>query len=83
MERCELSRAVLQLKALGVENVARFDFPSPPPPRNLLAALELLHAAGAIDSNCHLTHPLGFRMAEFPLGPLHAKALLASGNCLN
>ncbi|CAH1391643.1 unnamed protein product [Nezara viridula] len=78
MERCELSRAVLQLKALGVENVARFDFPSPPPPRNLLAALELLHAAGAIDSNCHLTHPLGFRMAEFPLGPLHAKALLAS-----
>ena len=33
MQRCDLAAAVLQLKALGIHNVVRFDFSSPPPPR--------------------------------------------------
>lgn len=80
MQRSELSGAVLQLKALGIDNVLRFTFPSPPPARTLLAALELLHALGALTSSGSLTAPLGLHMAEFPLSPLHAKALLISGN---
>lgn len=45
----------------------------------MIRGLELLHALGAVDKKGHLTNPLGFRMAEFPLPPMHAKALLASG----
>ncbi|KAL1124315.1 hypothetical protein AAG570_002083, partial [Ranatra chinensis] len=78
MRRCELSGVVLQLKALGIDNVVRFSFPSAPPARALLSGVELLHALGAITEDGELTDPIGTRMAEFPLGPLHAKALLAS-----
>ncbi|XP_075211640.1 putative ATP-dependent RNA helicase DHX35 [Lycorma delicatula] len=80
MQRSDLSGAVLQLKALGINNVLRFSFPSPPPARNLLAALELLHALGVLSDDGSLTRPLGIQMAEFPLSPLHAKALLVSGD---
>ena len=31
MQRCDLAAAILQIKALGIHNVVRFDFPSPPP----------------------------------------------------
>lgn len=79
MQRLELSGAVLQLKALGIDNVLRFPFPSPPPARHLVSAYELLHALAAVDDNGALTEPLGLQMAEFPLPPLHAKALLVSG----
>uniref|UniRef100_A0A023F1F8 RNA helicase n=2 Tax=Triatoma infestans TaxID=30076 RepID=A0A023F1F8_TRIIF len=78
MQRIELSGAVLQLKALGIDNIVRFNFPTPPPAKSLLSSMELLHALGAIDENAQLTEPDGIRMAEFPLSPLHAKTLLAS-----
>lgn len=71
--------AVLQLKALGVHNVLRFDFPSPPPARHLVSALELLYALSAIDDDGNLTEPLGATMAEFPVHPLLSKTLIASG----
>jgi ATP-dependent RNA helicase DDX35 len=44
VQRSNLSSAVLQLKALGVDDVIHFDFPSPPPARHLAIALELLFA---------------------------------------
>ena len=49
MQRCALASTVLQLKALGIDNVARFDFLSPPPPQALANALEQLYALGALD----------------------------------
>lgn len=79
MQRTELSGAVLQLKALGINNVLRFNFPSPPPAKNLLSALELLYALNAIDDSGQLTDPLGVQMAEFPVSPLHSKTLITSG----
>ncbi|XP_069698122.1 probable ATP-dependent RNA helicase DHX35 isoform X2 [Periplaneta americana] len=79
MQRTELSMAVLQLKALGIDNVLRFNFPSPPPARNLQSALELLFAIGAIDSDGQLTEPVGLTMAEFPMNPLYSKTLITSG----
>ena len=80
MQRTELAMAVLQLKALGIDNVLRFSFPSPPPAKNLLSAVELLYALGAIDSNGNLTKPLGETMAEFPIAPIFSKVLIVSGN---
>ena len=44
VQRSNLAPAVLQLKALGVDDVVHFDFPSPPPARHLAVALEILYA---------------------------------------
>lgn len=79
MCRTDLSSALLLLKALSIDNVLRFSFPSPPPAHNLKCALELLYALGAIDDNGQLTSDLGVQMAEFPLHPMHSKVLLKAG----
>lgn len=46
LRRSDLCSPVLYLKALGIDNILRFQFPSPPPAKNLLAALETLYALG-------------------------------------
>ncbi|XP_076176030.1 putative ATP-dependent RNA helicase DHX35 isoform X2 [Ptiloglossa arizonensis] len=79
MQRSDLAPAILQLKALGIDNVLRFNFPSAPPSKNLLTGVELLYALGAIDRNGELTVPLGITMAEMPLEPVLAKSLMVSG----
>ncbi|CAI8014753.1 Probable ATP-dependent RNA helicase DHX35 [Geodia barretti] len=78
MQRSNLAPVILQLKALGVDNVLRFHFLSPPPADSMLHALELLYALGALDDDCQLTQPLGHNMAEFPLPPMFARMLLTS-----
>ncbi|XP_026925890.1 probable ATP-dependent RNA helicase DHX35 isoform X3 [Acinonyx jubatus] len=80
MQRSNLAPVILQLKALGVDNVLRFHFMSPPPAQSMVQALELLYALGGLDKDCRLTEPLGMRIAEFPLNPMFAKMLLESGN---
>jgi ATP-dependent RNA helicase DDX35 len=77
MRRADLSTTILTLKALGIDNILRFNFPSPPPAKNMLASIELLYAINAIDSVGNLTND-GFIIAELPLLPMHAKMLLAS-----
>lgn len=79
MQRCDLSFAVLQLKVLGIDNIVSFHFPSPPPAKNLVCAMEVLYALGALDVSGNLTVPLGERMAEFPMPPCFSKMLLVSG----
>lgn len=78
MRRADLSTTILNLKALGIDNILRFDFPSPPPAKNMLASIELLHAIGALDGNGQLTSPDGYMMAEMPLTPTLSKMILVS-----
>lgn len=78
MQRSDLSPVVLQLKALGVNNVLRFNFLSAPPAMNMVRGLELLYALGALDESGCLSSPLGMNMVEFPLPPMFAKMLLVS-----
>ncbi|XP_059163532.1 probable ATP-dependent RNA helicase DHX35 [Physella acuta] len=78
MQRSDLAPVILQLKALGVANVLRFHFLSPPPAQNMVRGLELLYALGALDDAGNLTSPLGLQMVEFPLSPQFAKVLLSS-----
>ena len=78
MCRCALAPVVLQLKALGVDNVLRFDFLSPPPPSALAHALETLYALGALDGSGKLTAPRGETMALLPLDPQPAAFLLSA-----
>ncbi len=56
MARRDLAGALLQLKALGVDSLAEFDFPAPPPPQLAAKAVEALHILKALDSEarCHV-----------------------------
>ena len=48
MQRSELAGTVLQLKALGIDNMMQFEWLAPPPAEAMVRALELLHALGAL-----------------------------------
>ena len=75
--RTNLSQVVLVLLSLGIDNLVEFDFLDAPPAEALLKSLEHLYALGALNSKGQLTK-LGRRMAELPLDPMMAKALLSS-----
>ncbi|KAJ1820190.1 hypothetical protein LPJ56_003494, partial [Coemansia sp. RSA 2599] len=70
-ETCRLSLAsmALTLKALGVDNLVRFDYLQPtPPPEQLSQALEQLVILNAIDQKSgKLTADLGMHLAQLPL----------------
>ncbi|OAA76089.1 ATP dependent RNA helicase [Akanthomyces lecanii RCEF 1005] len=85
IQRSNLAPTVLQLKALGIDNIVRFDFLSPPPSQLVGKALELLYSLGALDEYAKLTRPLGMRMAELAVEPMMAKTLLSapSFDCLS
>ena len=78
IQRISLAGALLALKALGVEDVLSFDFVSPPSTDALAAALEQLLALGALQRDGTLSAD-GRWMAQLPLDPAYAKALLESG----
>ena len=78
IQRSNLAPFILQLKALGIDNVVRFDYLTPPPAELLIKATELLFSLGALDEYAKLTKPLGMRMAELAVEPMMAKTLLAA-----
>jgi ATP-dependent RNA helicase DDX35 len=78
MRRTDLCDTILLLKCLGIDNILRFNFPSPPPAKNLLASIETLYALEALDDKGNLTKPLGYFLAEMPLSPMMSKMLYAS-----
>lgn len=81
IQRSNLAPVVLQLKALGIDNIVRFDFLSPPPSQLLIRAFDLLYSLGAVDDYAKLTSPLGTRMAELgSIPPMMAKCLLTSSS---
>uniref|UniRef100_A0A8C2VG05 DEAH-box helicase 37 n=1 Tax=Chinchilla lanigera TaxID=34839 RepID=A0A8C2VG05_CHILA len=80
---------ILQMKALNIEKVVNFPFPTPPSVEALVAAEELLIALGALQAppkterlkqlqrsrlSCPIT-ALGRTMAAFPVAPRCAKML--------
>ena len=82
IQRSNLAPIILQLKALGIDNVLRFDFFTAPPAELIIRALELLYSLGAVDDYAKLTRPLGVRIAELSVEPMMAKVLLsASAMC--
>lgn len=77
IQRTNLAAVVLQLKAMGVNDLLHFDFMDPPAPQTLVNALNQLYVLGALDEEGFLTK-LGRKMAEFPLEPQLAKILITS-----
>uniref|UniRef100_A0A667H3B6 DEAH-box helicase 37 n=1 Tax=Lynx canadensis TaxID=61383 RepID=A0A667H3B6_LYNCA len=83
---------ILQMKALNIEKVINFPFPTPPSAEALVTAEELLVALGALQApqktervkqlqrsrlSCPIT-ALGRTMATFPVAPRYAKMLALS-----
>lgn len=83
---------ILQMKALNIEKVINFPFPTPPSVEALIAAEELLIALGALQAprkderlktlqisqlSCPIT-ALGQTMSTFPVAPRYAKMLALS-----
>ena len=77
IQRTNLATTILQLKAMGVNDLLSFDFMDPPPPQTMMTALESLYALSALDDEGLLTR-LGRKMADFPMDPLMAKMVIAS-----
>lgn len=61
-----MTTPILQLKSLGIDDLMKFDWVSPPPAESVLRALEGLHAAGMIDEHGKLT-VMGEQVAECPI----------------
>ena len=79
IQRQNLSNTILMLKAMGINDLLGFDFMDPPPTNTMLTALEELYALTALDDEGLLTR-LGRRMADFPMDPGLAKALIMSAD---
>ncbi|CAH9083902.1 unnamed protein product [Cuscuta europaea] len=77
IQRINLGMTVLNMKAMGINDLLSFDFMDPPTPQALISAMEQLYTLGALDEEGLLTK-LGRKMAEFPLEPPLSKMLLAS-----
>ncbi|XVF25702.1 hypothetical protein REPUB_Repub13aG0236400 [Reevesia pubescens] len=79
IQRSNLVSCVIQLKALGIDNILGFDWPASPSPESMIRALEVLYHLGVLDDDdAKLTSPVGFQVAEIPLEPMISKMILAS-----
>ena len=77
--RTNLGGVVLQLKAMGVDDILTFPFIDTPPREALVRSLELLFSLGALDKTGKLS-AVGKKMSRFPLEPMAAKAIIAAGD---
>lgn len=77
IQRTNLANVVLQLKAMGINDLLGFDFMDPPPLQTLVGAMESLYTLDALDEEGLLTR-IGRKMAEFPLEPQLSKMLIVS-----
>ncbi|KAL0729033.1 hypothetical protein Bca4012_025126 [Brassica carinata] len=84
IKRCNLSNVILQLKALGYDDIFGFDFIDKPSRGAIVKALEELHLFGALTDDCKLEKPAGDQMARLPLDPVYSRALILANqfNCL-
>lgn len=80
IQRSNLVSCVIQLKALGIDNVLGFNWPASPSPEAMIRSLEILYSLGVLDDDAKLTSPTGFQVAEIPLDPMISKMILASSD---
>ncbi|KAI0024547.1 P-loop containing nucleoside triphosphate hydrolase protein [Xylariomycetidae sp. FL0641] len=73
--RMPIEGVVLQLKAMGIQKVVNYPFPTPPDRHSLAKAEKLLQYLSALTPTGHATQ-IGETMARFPLPPRFARILL-------
>ncbi|KAL3631244.1 Pre-mRNA-splicing factor ATP-dependent RNA helicase DEAH10 [Castilleja foliolosa] len=84
IKRCNLSNVILQLKALGVDDIIGFDFIEEPDRMAIIKSMELLFLLGALTDDGKLSDPVGHQMSRLPLDPIYSKALVVANqfSCL-
>ena len=76
-----LSLIILQLKSIGIKNIMKFPFPSPPSINSLQESINNLEELGALkqcrkgEGDIHEITDLGKEIAEFPIAPRYGKML--------
>jgi ATP-dependent RNA helicase DHR2 len=84
--RCDLSDALLGMKARGVNNVLNFPFLDPPPREALEKSLLQLLQLGALKSNGDISE-IGVQIAKLPLTPALGRVIVeaakAENDCLS
>ncbi|RHY41746.1 hypothetical protein DYB34_004188 [Aphanomyces astaci] len=78
IQRSNLANTILYLKVLGIDDVVGFGYLDPPDEHAILDALHQLYTLGALDERGNVTGT-GTEMAQFPLEPRLASALLSGG----
>ncbi|KAH3756193.1 DEAH box polypeptide 37 [Pelomyxa schiedti] len=76
--RIPIENVVLQMKAMNLDNVTAFPFPTPPQRDSLETANKVLINLGAIDPKTEKITKIGESMAHIPVHPRFAKMLLLS-----
>ncbi len=75
--RCDLSQAILTMKARGVDDIINFPFLDRPPREALEKALLQLYQLGALTESGAISE-IGLQMARLPLTVTLARALIAA-----
>ncbi|KAH0878518.1 hypothetical protein HID58_065912 [Brassica napus] len=83
IKRCNLSNVILQLKALGIDDIVGFDFIDKPSRGAIVKALTELRLLGALTDDCKLEKPAGEQMSRLPLDPVYSRALILANNQFN
>ncbi|KAI3506137.1 hypothetical protein L1887_28493 [Cichorium endivia] len=73
---------VLLMKSMGIKQITKFPFPTPPEAKSLIEAEVCLKSLEALDHDGNLT-PLGKAMSHYPMSPRHSRMLLTVIQILN
>ncbi|XP_050522652.1 probable ATP-dependent RNA helicase kurz isoform X2 [Daktulosphaira vitifoliae] len=78
-----IDNVILQMKAMKIDKIVNFPFPTPPNRQTIIEAEKRLSLLGALEADTNITEinnitPLGKSMAAFPLSPQYAKMLCFS-----
>lgn len=63
----DLTTSLLQLKALGIDDLMKFEWVTPPPAESVLRALETLVNAGMVGREDARLTDIGTKVAEVPV----------------
>ncbi|KAI3705239.1 hypothetical protein L1987_75473 [Smallanthus sonchifolius] len=66
---------VLLMKSMGIKEITKFPFPTPPEAKALCEAEMCLKSLEALDYDGNLT-PLGKAMSHYPMSPRHSRMLI-------
>ncbi|KAF2459256.1 P-loop containing nucleoside triphosphate hydrolase protein [Lineolata rhizophorae] len=77
--RCDLSDALLKIKARGVQNVLEFPFLDKPPRESLENALLQLYHLGALNDDGSISD-VGVRISRLPLSPTLGRVILEASS---
>ena len=78
IQKSNLLSTILQLKALGIDDVMQFDWITPPLAESMVRALEVLYALGVMDTHAKLTSPLSYQVEKLLPDPMSTKVLLTA-----